>query len=180
MVLSKTYARSSRWEGDGEAPKPKLFAVANVRPLTPMQLATSLRLATTDPTSLSAGGKADEIQKRIAGLEDSARGFASLIEQPREDFQISVAEALLFSNMDRMQKEFLADSGDRLVGRLKQIKDPNEAIDLAVRTVLSRPPTDAERVAFNKYLSDRKDRPVEAYRQLVWAILTSSEFRFNY
>jgi hypothetical protein len=180
VVLSKTYARSSRWDGDGEAPKPKLFAVANVRPLTPMQLATSLRLATTDPTSLTAGGKADEIEKRIAGLEDAARGFAPLIEQPREDFQISVSEALLFSNMDRMQKEFLAESGDRLVGRLKQIKDSNEAIDLAVRTVLSRPPTDAERAAFSQYLTDRKDRPVDAYRQLVWAMLTSAEFRFNY
>jgi hypothetical protein len=91
-----------------------------------------------------------------------------------------VSEALLFSNMDRMQKEFLADSADRLVGRLKQIKDPNEAIDLAVRTVLSRPPTDAERAAFNQYLTDRKDRPVDAYRQMVWAMLTSPEFRFNY
>jgi hypothetical protein len=180
IVLSQTYSRSSRWEDDSETPKPKFFALANVRALTPMQLATSLRLATADPSSLIAGGKTDEIEKRIAGLEEAARGFAPLIEQPREDFQISVSEALLFSNMDRMQKEFLADSGDRLIGRLKQIKNPNEAIDLAMRAVLSRPPTDAEQDAFNKYLSDRKDRPVEAYRQLVWAMLTSAQFRFNY
>jgi len=142
-------------------------------------LATSLRLATTDPAALTAG-KPDEVEKRLAGLEEAARGFAPLIEQPRDDFQISVSEALLFSNMDRMQKEFLADSGDRLVGRLKQIKDPDEAIELAVRTVLSRPPNETERKVFREYWDARKDRPVEAYRQLVWAMLTSAEFRFNY
>ena len=31
-----------------------------------------------------------------------------------------------------------------------------------------------------EYLRRRQDRPVEACRQLVWALLTSSEFRFNY
>ena len=71
-----------------------------------MQLAASLRLATTDPTSLrhgEAGGAGQE--DRV--LESSAAGFASLIEQPGEDFQISVTEALLFSNGERIQKEFL-------------------------------------------------------------------------
>jgi hypothetical protein len=179
-VVSQAYSRGSRWEGDGEAPKPKLFAFANVRALTPMQLATSLRLATTDPATLPVGMKAEDLEKRVEGLENSARDFANLIEQPREDFQISVSEALLFSNMDRMQKDFLADNADRLIGRLKQINDPKEAIDLAVRTVLSRSPTNEERKVFNTYFSQRKDRPVEAYRQLVWAMLTSAEFRFNY
>ena len=30
------------------------------------------------------------------------------------------------------------------------------------------------------FLDDRQDRPVEACRQLVWALITGSEFRFNY
>ncbi len=180
LVLSKAYARSSRWEGEGEVPRPKLFAVANVRALTPTQLATSLRLATNDPAYWTSGAKPEEIEKRIGELDDQSRGFAQLIEQPGEDFQISVSEALLFSNMDRMQKEFLADNGDRLLGRLKLVEEPNEAIDLAVRAVLSRPPTERERQVFATYLNERKDRPVEAYQQLVWALLTSTEFRFNY
>ena len=48
LVLSKTYARSSRWESD-ELPRASQFAVARIRALTPMQMALSLRLATTDP-----------------------------------------------------------------------------------------------------------------------------------
>jgi hypothetical protein len=179
LVLSRAYARSSRWE-NGPAPDPKLFAVARVRPLTPMQLATSLRLATTDPISFQADPKPAEFEKRIEGLEGSARGFAALIEQPRDDFQVSVGEALLFSNSDRIQKEYLADADDRLVGRLQQIKDRRELIETAVRTVLCRPPSDEEVKLLGDYLGRREDRRVEACRQIVWAMLTSAEFRFNY
>ena len=45
LVLSKAYARSSRWESEEDAPQARLFAVARLRPLTPMQLALSLRVA---------------------------------------------------------------------------------------------------------------------------------------
>jgi hypothetical protein len=179
MVLSKAYARSSRWEAPGEAPRPQLFAVAAVRPLTPMQLATSLRLATTDPLSLPED-KPEEFEKRIEALEASARGFANVFEQPRSGFQVGVSEALFFSNSERVLKELLADGGDRLVGRLKQAKDANEAIDLAVRVVLSRTPTAEENKLFAEYVRQRADRPVEAYRQVIWALLTGAEFRFNY
>src|SRR5207244_12387317 len=133
-----------------------------------------------DPASLPATLKPEEFEKRIAGLENSARGFAPLFDQPGDDFQIGVNEALLFSNGDRLQKEFLADAGDRLVGRLKQGKDVNQVIDVAVRNVYCRPPRPEEVQLLSEYLRRRQDRPAEACRQLVWALLTSSEFRFNY
>ena len=60
------YSRSSRWEGD-EPPRPHLFAVAQVRPLTPLQLTASLRVATADPASLPADLKPDEFETRIEG-----------------------------------------------------------------------------------------------------------------
>jgi hypothetical protein len=179
LVLSKAYSRSSRCDGDSP-PKASLFAVARVRPLTPMQLASALRLATIDPLSLPADLKPDEFEKRLESLEAGTRGFADLFEQPREDFQISVGEALLFSNGERIEKELLTDGGDRLVGRLKQLNDPQERVDLAVRAVLSRPPTPEETKLLGEYLQKRSDRPAEACRQLVWALLASAEFRFNY
>jgi hypothetical protein len=179
MVLSQTYARSSRWD-KGEVPKRELFAVARVRPLTPTQLAASLRLATTDPATLGPEIPRPELEKKIEGLETTASGFATLIEQPGEDFQISVSEALLFSNGDRIQKEFLADTGDRLVGRLKQINDPKELVETAVRTVLSRSPSAEETQALMAYIARRPDRKAEACKQIVWALVTSAEFRFNY
>ena len=47
LVLSQAYSRGSRYEG--ETPQPYQFAVAQVRPLTPTQMANSLRLAAADP-----------------------------------------------------------------------------------------------------------------------------------
>jgi hypothetical protein len=148
--------------------------------LSPPQLATSLRIATTDPQWLGADLKPDELEKRLESLENNAAGFAALIEQPGEDFQISVSEALLFSNGDRIQKEFLTDGADRLLGRLKLINDPKEVIETAVGAVLSRGPTADEVKGMTDYLAKRRDRQFEACRQLVWALVSSAEFRFNY
>jgi hypothetical protein len=178
LVLSRAYARGSRWE-KGKPPEGQLFAVARLRPLTPMQLATSLWVATTDPAQLPAMLRPEELERRIEALEGRARGFAPLLERPRDNFRVGVGEALLFSNSPRMQ-EFLADGGDRLVGRLKQTRDVDQRIDTAVRAVLSRPPTEEEKKLLGEYLKRRGDRPVAACRQVVWALLTSSEFRFNH
>jgi hypothetical protein len=179
LVLSRAYARSSRWEGEN-VPRPALFAVARVRPLTPLQLAASLRLATTDPAQIPAASKREEFEKRIDAYEGGARGYADLFEQPGDDFQVGVGEALLFSNSERITRDFLADGGDRLIGRMKQLTDLGQRVDLAVHTVLSRPPRDDETRLLIEYLKQRADRPVEGCRQIVWALLTSAEFRFNY
>ncbi|HEY7326650.1 MAG TPA: DUF1549 domain-containing protein [Gemmataceae bacterium] len=179
LVLSLAYARDSRWD-KGEAPPPSLFAAARLRPLTPMQLAVSLRLAVTDPQSLSATLKPEELDKRLEGLESSAGSLARLLEQPGDDFQVGVSEALLFSNGPAIEKDLLANGGNRLLDRLNQINNEMEAIDLAVRTILCRPPRDDERKLLGDYLKQRADRRVEARRQMAWALLTSAEFRFNY
>jgi hypothetical protein len=179
LVLSQTYSRGSRWD-NGAWPKPNLFAVGSVRPLSPMQYATSLRIASTDPQTFAADVKPDELERRLENLENSARGFAPLFEQPTDNFQISATEALQLSNGDRFRKEILADGGDRLLGRLKQLKNSQEVVDLAVRTILSRPPTIEEAQTLGSYLDRRSDRPADAQRQVVWALLTSAEFRFNY
>lgn len=179
LVLCDAYARSSRYEG-ARWPPHRSFAVARLRALTPMQLAVSLRIASSDPEQFPATLKPEELDRRMEGIENAARGFAGQIEQPRDDFQISVTEALLFSNNDRIQREFLADGRDRLLGRLKEIKAPEQAIDLAVATVLNRPPSSDEKKAMLDYLAGRRDRLAEGYRHMVWALLTSAEFRFNY
>jgi hypothetical protein len=113
-------------------------------------------------------------------MENSGRGFASSLEQPRDDFQISVLEALLFSNSDRVQKEFLTDSGDRVIGLLKTEKNLDRVAEVLFTNVLIRKPTPQEKAAVVDYLNSRKDRPVEALRQVTWAMLASAEFRFNY
>jgi len=175
IALSQTYSRSSKWESES-LPNPALFAVARLKPLTPMQYATSLKIAATDPESF-ARLKPEEFDKRMEGIEGSARGLAPMFAQPGEDFQVGVNEALLFSNSDRITREVIADNG--LLSRLKELKDPAKQIPVLVRTIHNREATAAETEAIANYLARRNDRPVEALRQVIWALLAGAEFRFN-
>ena len=173
LVLSHAYARESRAES--ENPDPRLFGVASPRALTPLQLAASMWVATTDPASLP---DADDPAK-VEPLADRARRLARSIAGPGEDYQIGAAEALLMSNGNKLD-ELLKEDGDRLVGRLAKIADRRERVELAVRNILSRPADEEEIVLLGEFLDRRTDRPVEAARQLVWALLAGGEFRFNH
>lgn len=179
IVLSDVYARSSEWTQSGEPPAADAFAVAIIRPLTPKQVALSLSVATASPQRHDAVLDAPRWAGPREQLENQANGFAGLLEQPGEHFQVSVTEALLFSNGDRVQNEYLRDSSDRLAGVLPALPD-DEALATAFRAVLSRPPTTDEADEFRRYLVSRADRKPAAWQQALWALLTSPEFRFNH
>jgi hypothetical protein len=144
-----------------------------------LQLATSLKIAAADPATFE-GKKPAEFEKLIEQYESSSRGFASLIAQPTDNFQIGVGEALLFSNGDRIMKEFLTDGNGTLLARVKATKDPKEAVALLVRAAYGRPPTDDESAALVDYVRKRPGRESEAYRQVLWALVSGPEFRFSY
>ncbi len=178
IVMSEAYSRSSKYDSE-DRPNSKLFAVGKLKPMTPMQLAASLRIATADPATFD-NLKPDELEKKIEQLEASARGFAALIAQPTDNFQIGVGEALLFSNGDRVQKELLTDGPGTALGRVKAIKEPKEAIGFLVRTAYGRAATDAELKALTAFVEKRAGREADAYKQVLWALLSGPEFRFSY
>lgn len=181
LVLSRAYGRSSRWEQPGERPSDRLFAVATVKPLSPMQFALSLAIATANPADIAQRQEnAEQWSGRRRDLENQAQGLASQIEVPAENFQVGVGEALLFSNGQQIEGEYLRDSADRIVGVLKSTDDRGQLIQRTFLAVLSREPQPEEVVWCTKYLAAREDRPVAALQQLVWALITDSEFRFNY
>lgn len=179
IVSSEAYARSSIWKGSSR-PQPDMFAVGSVRPLTPYQYATLMRVATANPDLQSADQKPEDVESRLASLENAARGIAGEIEYPGPDFQVGVAEALFFSNSERIRNELLRDSNDTLIGKLKKTEDVHELINVATMSIWNRPPDPEEEAALAAYLENRADRRDEAIGQMVWAMLTSSECRFNH
>jgi hypothetical protein len=181
IVLSDSYAISSRHVGEGEVPGAETFAVGSVRVLTPRQYALSLLVATSNPDRVSLEAVSGGWAKRREQLEGEAGGLAGKIELPGDNFQVSVDEALLFSNNDQLQASLLKDSADRLVGSLKSIGDRRRLIDRAFEATLSRSPDTDEVVEFEVFLTKReKAGRLSAIRQMVWALLTSPELRFNY
>ena len=179
IVTSDAYARTSRWD-DWKRPDSALFAVATPRGMTQEQLGTSLHIAMTAPTRLEKAGSPEEMAKLLQQARDSGRGWTSEFERPDDDFQVSVDEALFFSNAERVRRELLNPGGDRLVGYLKGIADDTELVKAAVFNVLLRPPSEEELAQFSQYMHAREDRREQAIQQIVWALLASPEFRFNY
>jgi hypothetical protein len=55
-----------------------------------------------------------------------------------------------------------------------------EAVEFLVKTIYGRPATEEELKTLVAYVEKRKDRQTEAYKQVFWALVTSTEFRFSY
>ena len=181
IVLSQAYARTSRWDSAANRGRPRSCSPSlwsdrsspgNTEPL--------LKLAATSPDELRADLSREELDRRMEKLENSGRGFGKAFDLPGADFQVGVAEALLLSNGEKIAEDLLADNPAKLVGRLGQCSQPEEAAELAIWNVFARPPAEGEVQALANYLAQRADRSVQGRRQLVWALLTSSECRFNY
>lgn len=172
LVSSQAYARSSEWKG--AAPPKELFAVAATRPLTPAQWGLSHRFV-SEREVFRVDDPIEVRHKKLEAIESKAGVFA-FIEQPREDFQIGIDEPLRLSNEDGLMKSI----NDKLVPEFRKLKDTRQQVDEAVWAVLARPATPEEHKLFGEYLDERKDRPDEGLRQMIWALLNSPEFRFNH
>ncbi len=179
IVLSDAYARSSRWESS-ERPSPELFAVGTARPLTPAQYAAVLRLASTNPDRFSSEMQDKDRESRIQDVHNASRGWVNEFAQPNQDFQVSVTEALMLNNSERVMNDLLRDNGESVVGKVKSLENPAEIVEVAVWNIFGRPADPEEVQALSGYLAQRTDRPVKAIQQMVWALLTSTESRFNY
>ncbi len=180
IVLSEAYQRSSQWSSEELPPAPELYAVAVPRPLSPWQLSLSLLVASRNPETLPGLDKPDDWEQQRQQFESQANGMARRLEIPDDGFQVSAEEALFFNNSAQVENDYLRDSGNRLVGYLKTIEDPESLIHAAFVTVLTRPPSDQELQAMLQYIRAREDRRVESLQQVVWALLASPEFRFNH
>ena len=180
IAMSEAYGRSSEWTSASEPPADQTFAVAKTKPLTPRQLAASLHVAVRSPQQWPALDQAEEWVKRRTDLENQANGWVRVFEQPTENFQIAVDEALFFSNNGRIQNDLLRDSADRLPGYLKKIDDQQKVIEQLWLTVLSRSPWIEDVELANAWLDRDPEKKDESLKQLMWALLAGPEFRFNH
>ena len=173
MVSSETYALSSKYTEGGNSPLAKDFAVARLRPLTPMQLAIALRQAgQIIPLK--------DLEKKTEEVDRGARGLAEQFQYPNENFQIGVTEALFLSNSSRFQNECLPEGNDKLVTAMVKEKSMVEKADMAIFSVYARPGTPEEKSAIADYLKNHGKNELAACRQVVWSLMASPEFRFNH
>ncbi len=198
LALTKTYQRSSQSRGERQAGNEDRFAVALLKPLTPEQLAWSMMQATglTAHTLENLKAQAQKISKdgsppvddpvwQEEALDGALKGhvntFAGLFGVQgvqTSQFNASANQALFLRNSPLLQS-WLAPSGQNLTARLEGLEGPRLAEEFCL-SVFSRPPEAEEVQQITQFLEDNQTDRATAIRQLVWAALCSTEFRFNH
>lgn len=189
LLLTKTYQRSSQRTPEQQAtpaPGDETFAVAMLRPLMAEQLAWSLMQATgvTDNYRAGMGANPNE-EKLYAQLQGVEQQYVNLFGgeagKPAKDFEASVEQTLYLSN-DAGLNNWLPPSGVNLCQRLVALPaaDFKAISEELYLSCLTRLPTDEEVQEVTAYLADRADTRPAAYQELIWALITSAEFRFNH
>ncbi len=118
----------------------------------------------------------DQLQRNVASF---VRQFAAAAGQPQDATEPTVHQALFLSNGQSVQA-WLAPSNGSLVGRLAGLSDTSAIADELYLSLYTRRPTDEERAEVSRYLADRGKERVSALQELAWALLASTEFRFNH
>jgi hypothetical protein len=179
IVSSRVYQLSST-KPAGDAPGDAEFARALLRPLSPQEYALSLLLATGD-NAFDEAKTADARAKKYRELEGQASGLtkSGALDGRAEKYQASTGEALFLSNRAEVQK-LMAPSGKNLAARLASLTDNGAMVDTAVWTILGRAPEADERAFLAEWVAGRKGDRARACGELVWALVTSAEFRFNH
>jgi hypothetical protein len=193
---------NDRWTAD--------FTLAALKPLSPEQLCWSVFRVTgvyerywqTEVAELDKAKPLTEEQKkdaaqtaaREAELEqrtyDKLKGniatyvafYAAAAGQPQGDFFATADQALFVANGGSINS-WVAPAAGNVTERIVKQEDPKAAADELYLAVFTRLPTDSERADVANYLANRvkdvKDKQAAA-QELVWALLNSSEFRFNH
>lgn len=119
-------------------------------------------------------------EQKIRGNTDQfVRLFGSGTGQPQSGFFATADQALYFENAD-VPRAWLVGGGSSLVEHLMKLNDPTTVARDLYLGILTRIPTGEEAAAAVAHLESRGDQKLEAIQDLGWALLTSSEFRFNH
>lgn len=190
IALSQTYQRSSRVADPAsveKAPADETYAQAIMKPLSPAQFAWGVLQATgeADVQRKALGDKATEetLYKKLESYENRFEQlFGGERGKPPEGFE-STTEQVLFLANDSMVAGLLKPKAGNLADRvLKLPEDNTPAIaDELFISILTRKPTDADVQDVQGYLSTATgDARAAAVQELIWALISSAEFRFNH
>lgn len=167
ITNTRAYQRSSRWTAaDQPLPAPDRFALAIEKSLSAEQLAASMWAAT---------GHAEPLPSDALSRFQAA--FANPPREPEGDFAPSVKAALYLSHSALLQK--WVDQSSAAILAAVPADDFEQRAGYAWKLVLSRQATPDEQQLASA-LRTRTDDDATALRQLVWALLNTTEFCLNH
>ena len=201
IVMSQTYQRSSLLpstsEGKSDEPELASYRTAIERPLSAKQLLDSVAIALdVDIARPVESDKADAEKSADAPAGDSEgdsvekepysdllKRFRDALSNPPREPETAVnstVKSALFLMHDPVVLEWLKPNSGNLTERLDKIDSAEEAAHALYLSVLSRRASAAEIADVKSHLNAMKGRTGEAWAQLAWSLLASTEFYVNH
>ncbi len=168
ICASRAYQRTSRPKGENHKDD-QLFSHMAVKVLSPEQLFDSLATVTGaggGPERAAKGGKGGPVGARAQFVQFYLAGAEAA--NPTE-YEAGIPQALRLMNSR-------ITGNPALIRRFAAPGDkPADVIEKIYLTALSRRPTPAEQKRLTEYVA-KAATPAEAYGDILWAVLNSSEF----
>ena len=178
LANTKVYQRSSKVE-EGKTPElPALFATAIEKRLSAEQLLASILVATGRFGKLERkGGNEPEMPEALKAK--FAKAFANAARDPEDEIAFSLKAALFLLNDDAVLG-LLKSEAENTVADLVKMKPDNAMIEKAYLVILSRKPDTQEIKDALEFLLKPASAGEIGVKNLVWALLASSEFNLNH
>jgi hypothetical protein len=173
------------------------FAVGGLDALTPEQICWSMMQAAGVVDLQRAAARAEAEKKAVPEAEvakvieqavyDKLKGneaafvkvFGSGPGTPQDEFYATVDQALFLAN-GALVRGWLAPNAGNLADRLMKLEDPQAFAEELYLSALTRMPSEAESADVARHLAKRPQARLAAVQELIWATLTSVEFRFKH
>lgn len=167
LAMSRTYQLDSSTKSTAD---PKWFTYAIPKPLTAEMLQRSL-LTVLEP-------KEEKKWNNRQHRTDFAKRFPDVLS---EESMSNVNQSLMLTNGDWLNQLLLPDHSrwtERLTSETS-MSDDSLLKEVFLRA-LGREPDADEMERLKSFMAERRDRRTRAILDLVWAVVTSAEFRFNH
>ena len=139
----------------------------------------SLVTATGYAEILKAQKKKIEPKDLRTEMEKDYKMFIENYESENDEFAATTSQAL-FMTFNKTTQKYLQPVAGNLSARLMKTSDKEAFARQAYLAILSRTPTSAESEAIAKYLQTSGTARDPLVRDVLWALLNSTEFRFNH
>jgi hypothetical protein len=179
LASSRAYQLSSHYEHT-EPPQPDLFAYKLPRPLTPEQTYDSLMvIVPRDVSGQQWSRMATSIDEDPLRME-----FVRVMRPPPGDateYRGSTLQTLQMMNGPTMAGVASPESNRLLAALDAPYMSDDNRTDALYLAVLARQPDPDEQAAVSQILAECKshDERLQAYSDLLWALVNSTEFAFN-
>ena len=178
LANTRVYQRSSRVDVGKTPEVPSYFGTAIEKRISAEQLLASIIVATGRYEKLDKkDGKDPEMPEALK--VKFIKAFANAARDPEDEIAFSLKAALFLLNDDAVLA-LLKPEAENTTAALVKMKPDNLMIEKAYLAILSRKPDPQEAKDALEFLSNPSIAGESGVKNLVWALLSSSEFNLNH